>query len=131
MKRLIIDIDETISRTEEGRYSEARLIAPIVDKIRQYKAEGFEIVFHSSRNMRTYGGNVGQINIHTLPGIVEWLKRHDIHFDEVYVGKPWCGFDGFYVDDKAVRPDEFARLSYDEVQALLADAADRLAKLEE
>ena len=35
------------------------------------------------------------------------------------MGKPWCGFDGFYVDDKAVRPNEFKELSYEKIKELI------------
>ncbi len=70
--------------------------------------------------MRTYEGNIGKINIHTLPGILEWLDKHEVPYDEVVVGKPWCGFDGFYVDDKSIRPSEFATMSYEEIKLLLA-----------
>src|SRR5690606_29179535 len=59
--------------------------------------------------MNTYGGNVGLINANTLPIILDWLARHEVPFDEVVVGKPWCGEGGFYVDDRALRPSEFAR----------------------
>ena len=69
--------------------------------------------------MRTHQGNVGLINVHTLPVITDWLRRHDIPYDEIHVGKPWCGHDGFHVDDKALRPDEFVRMSHEEIAALL------------
>lgn len=88
-------------------------------RLREYKAQGFEIVINTARNMRTYQGNVGQINVHTLPVITDWLKRHDVPYDEIHVGKPWCGHDGFYVDDKSLRPDEFARLDYVQISQLL------------
>ena len=90
-----------------------------VGKLSEYRAAGFEIVIYSARNMRTYNGSVGHITAHTAPGIIEWLKRHDIPYDELHIGKPWCGDGGFYVDDKAVRPDEFAALSYDDVLVLI------------
>jgi len=70
--------------------------------------------------MRTYNGSVGLINVNTLPIILEWLEKHDVPYDEIIVGKPWCGHEGFYVDDKAIRPSEFNTLSYDEIQTLLA-----------
>lgn len=69
--------------------------------------------------MRTFEGNVGKMNIHTLPVIIEWLNRHEVPYDEIVLGKPWCGFDGFYVDDKSIRPSEFASLDYDQIKALL------------
>lgn len=118
MKRLIMDLDNTITLTEYGDYRNAKPIIPVIEKLREYKAKGFEIVISSSRNMRTYEGNVGKINVHTLPIIMDWLERHNVPYDEIYVGKPWCGHDGFYVDDRAVRPDEFALMSYDEIRKL-------------
>jgi capsule biosynthesis phosphatase len=62
---------------------------------------------------------VGKINAVTLPLIIKWLDKHNIPYDEVHVGKPWCGQDGFYVDDRAVRPDEFVGKSYTEIRVLL------------
>ncbi|GGI75326.1 hypothetical protein GCM10007973_10210 [Polymorphobacter multimanifer] len=71
--------------------------------------------------MRTFAGSVGKINVHTVPVIVSWLDRHDVPCDELIVGKPWCGEDGFYVDDKAIRPAEFVALSLAEIHALVGN----------
>lgn len=118
MKRLIVDLDNTITLTEGGDYKNAKPIASVIEKLKEYKAQGFEIIISSSRNMRTYEGNVGKINVNTLPIIIDWLERHNVPYDEIYVGKPWCGHDGFYVDDRAIRPDEFSSMSYDEIRKL-------------
>lgn len=119
MKRLVVDLDDTISITEEGDYVNSRPVIPLIKKLREYKSQGFEIIIQSSRNMRTYESNIGKINIYTLPNIITWLQKYDVPFDEVYVGKPWCGFEGFYVDDKSIRPAEFINLSYEQIKDLL------------
>jgi len=119
MKRLIIDLDGTITSKETSDYKNVTANQDIVEKIIQYKKNGYEIVIFSSRNMRTHNGNIGKINIHTLPLILEWLELHGVPHDEVIVGKPWCGFEGFYVDDKSIRPSEFAKLSANEIEDLL------------
>lgn len=119
MKRLIMDLDETICKTVDGNYAESIPILGIVEKLREYKAEGFEVVIYTSRNMRTFQGNTGKISAHTLPIIVDWLRQHEIPYDEIYVGKPWCGNEGFYVDDKAIRPSEFLSLSRKEIAELV------------
>lgn len=119
MKRLIFDIDDTLCHTKDGDYHNATPALGMIDKLRDYHRQGFTIVLHTSRNMRTFSGNVGEINKNTLPIIIDWLARHDVPYDEIYVGKPWCGFEGFYVDDKAIRPDEFLNLSYAEICKLL------------
>ena len=119
MKRLIFDLDDTLCTTQNGDYANAQPITEVIEKLRDYHRQGFTIVINTSRNMRTYQGNIGAINKNTLPIITEWLDRHDIPYDELYVGKPWCGFEGFYVDDKAIRPDELVKLSYTEICQLL------------
>lgn len=119
MKRLIFDIDDTLCYTQNGDYQNAIPALDMIDKLREYHQQGFTIVLNTSRNMRTFSGNVGQINKNTLPIIIDWLAKHNVPYDEIYVGKPWCGFDGFYVDDKAIRPDEFLTLSYAEIRKLL------------
>ncbi len=119
MKRLIFDLDDTLCTTQNGDYANAQPITEVIEKLKEYHRQGFTIVINTSRNMRTYQGNIGAINKNTLPIIIDWLRRHDIPYHELYVGKPWCGFEGFYVDDKAIRPDELVKLSYAEICQLL------------
>ena len=115
MKRLIIDLDNTICTTDNSDYLNSLPVIDVVEKIRLYKSRGFEIVISTSRNMQTYKGCIGKINANTLPIIITWLDRHEVPYDEIYVGKPWCGKNGFYIDDRAIRPSEFVSLSYEEI----------------
>jgi capsule biosynthesis phosphatase len=119
MKRLIVDLDDTISITINGDYINSKPIQPFIDILHKYKEQGFEIAINSSRNMRTHNSNIGKINIFTLPNIIDWLTKHNVPFDEVYIGKPWCGFEGFYIDDKSIRPSEFLNMNYDEIIMML------------
>lgn len=115
MKKLIVDIDNTICKTINGEYEKASVILPVVKKLIEYSDKGFEIILHTSRNMRTYNNNIGKINLEMIPVLVKWLKKNNIPCDELHVGKPWCGFDGFYIDDKSIRPSEFISMEYDEI----------------
>ncbi|WP_081136807.1 HAD hydrolase family protein [Halomonas sp. BC2] len=119
-KNIVIDLDGTLTVDSDSGYENKPLNIAVLEQLKEYKARGFKIIVHTSRNMRTYDGNVGKINIHTLPTIIEWLDKHAVPYDEIHVGKPWCGFEGFYIDDKAIRPSEFVNLSYDEIQGLLS-----------
>lgn len=119
MKRIVMDLDETICSTVNGDYANSIPKPDVIERMREFKAQGFEIVISTSRNMRTYEGNVGKINANTLPTIVSWLDKHEVPYDEIYTGKPWCGTDGFYVDDRALRPDEFVQLSVEDIQKLV------------
>ena len=120
MKRLVVDLDDTLTKNNPDlSYSDKEPNLPLIEKLREYKSEGFEILIQTARNMRTYQGAVGKINANTLPIIIEWLKKHDVPYDEIYVGKPWCGTEGFYIDDRAVRPSEFLSLSLKEINTLI------------
>ncbi|MGP5405504.1 HAD hydrolase family protein [Psychrobacter celer] len=120
MKNIIIDLDGTLTIDSEAPYADKPVNNEVLAQLNNYKKMGFNITIFTSRNMRTYEGNVGKINVHTLPAIIEWLEKHGVPYDEIQVGKPWCGFDGFYIDDKSIRPSEFASNSYEEIQEILA-----------
>jgi len=120
MKKLIVDLDGTITKSDTSDYQNVSPNLDVIDKLHFYKSLGYEIIIQTARNMRTYEGNVGKINIHTLPIITEWLDRHEVPYDEIHVGKPWCGFEGFYVDDRAVRPSEFTTMTPEEIEELIA-----------
>ncbi len=114
-----MDLDDTICSTRDGNYLESTPRQEVILRLHEYRAQGFQIVISTSRNMRTYEGNIGKITANTLPVIIKWLDRHSVPYDEIYVGKPWCGTEGFYVDDKAIRPDEFIEKSYDEIKTIV------------
>ena len=118
MKRIVMDLDDTICSTKNGDYANSTPNQEIIKKLENFKDLGFDIIISTSRNMRTYEGNIGKIAANTLPIIIDWLKKHNVPYDEIYVGKPWCGHEGFYVDDKAIRPDEFATLTYEQIKRL-------------
>jgi capsule biosynthesis phosphatase len=120
MPKIVLDVDDTLtinSSSTDYAYKVPR--SEVITKLIEYKAMGFEIVLFSSRNMRSFEGNLGKINAHTLPTLVSWLKLHKIPYDEIWMGKPWCGNDGFYVDDRAIRPDEFSSMTYSEIKKML------------
>lgn len=125
MKRLIVDLDDTISFKKTDSYEDATPDIEFIEKLRKYKAEGFEVVINTSRNMRTHDGNIGKINKFTLPVILEWLGKYLNFYDEIYVGKPWCGFEGFYIDDKAIRPREFVDYDLEQIRTILKNDARR------
>ncbi len=120
MKRLVVDLDGTLTIDGDGQsYASKTPNFPMIERLREYHAQGFEIIIATARNMRTYNASIGHINAFTLPVIIAWLNEHQIPFSEIHVGKPWCGTDGFYIDDKAIRPAEFCSMSYAEIRALL------------
>ena len=117
--KIIIDLDDTICKTNNGDYENSIPRREVIEKIKEYRNLGFQIIIYTSRNMRTYKGNVELIQANTLPIIIRWLKKFEVPYDQIIVGKPWPSYGGFYVDDKAIRPDEFVNLNYSEIQEVI------------
>ena len=118
-KKLIMDLDNTITiHKPELDYSEMPVNKAVVEKMHYYRELGYQITVFTARNMRTYNGNTELIEANTLPIIHEWLTKYDVPFDEIIIGKPWCS-EGFYVDDKAIRPSEFVSLQEQDILELI------------
>jgi capsule biosynthesis phosphatase len=114
------DIDGTLCpiKKKEEEYIDLVPYREMVDKLREYKEGGAKVVLFTSRNMNSYGGNIGLINANTAKVLLQWLEKWDIPYDEIIYGKPWPGHKGFYVDDRTVRPDEFLKYSVDELDEI-------------
>lgn len=114
------DIDGTLCpiKKKDEEYIDLVPFKEMIDKLREYKEGGAKIVLFTSRNMNSYGGNIGLINANTAKVLLQWLDKWDIPYDEVIYGKPWPGHKGFYVDDRTVRPDEFLKYSVEELNEI-------------
>jgi len=66
MKRLIVDLDNTISITSKGDYLNSKPNIELIDMLQEYKRKGFEIVIFTSRNMRTHKNNIGKKKMNTI-----------------------------------------------------------------
>lgn len=114
------DIDGTLCpiKKKDEEYIDLVPYKEMLDKLREYKEGGAKIVLFTSRNMNSYGGNIGLINANTAKVLLKWLDKWEIPYDEIIYGKPWPGHKGFYVDDRTVRPDEFLKYSVDELDEI-------------
>lgn len=119
MATVVIDLDGTLTIDDASLpYPDRLPNRAVLAKLQEYRDAGFQIAIYTARNMKTHAKSVGRINALTLPVIVEWLQRHNVPFDEIHVGKPWADTGGFYVDDRAIRPDEFLSLTHEQIMAL-------------
>lgn len=118
---LVVDIDGTLCdiKLTNQSYAELEPRHPIIDKLREYHARGYKILLFTSRNMKTHNNSLGLINKHTAPVLLEWLAKWNIPYDEILFGKPWPRNKGFYIDDRAIRPDEFLSMSEEDIQKLI------------
>ena len=101
---IVCDIDETLCRSNGlsfDQYPQASPIDSVVHALRNSHKNGAYIILYTSRNMRSFQGNLGLINKHTLPVLANWLEEHNVPYDEIVLAKPW-GRNLSYVDDKSL-----------------------------
>ncbi len=127
-KVLVVDLDGTLCpiKAPGESYRDLQPEPLLLARLQGMAAEGWRIVIQSARGMRSHDGNPGEINAHVLPVLIDWLRRHEVPFHEVHVAKPWPGDNGFYIDDRSVRPREFIENSLEELDRLCA--RDRLVE---
>ena len=105
--KLVIDLDNTITVDNKNLdYHEK----PVNDLVRQTISEStkkFDITILTARNMKSLKGDLIKIHEITKPIAIKWLEKNKINYDEILFGKPYCGEDGHYVDDKNISIEEF------------------------
>lgn len=127
-RALVVDVDGTLCPIKQPGESYVDMIPEprMLARLRALHADGWYIILHSARGMRSNDGNVGKVVKNVAPVLLTWLARHEIPFDELHLAKPWPGSHGFYIDDRAVRPREFLELNFDQLNALVD--RDRMAR---
>ncbi len=125
---LVVDVDGTLCpvKCSGQEYCDLTPYRDVVEKIKEYHAQGARIVLYTSRNVNTYKGNIGLINANTAKVLLRWLDEWEIPYHEIIYGKPWAGNRGIYVDDRAVRPDEFLKYSFEELEKICDDSKKEL-----
>lgn len=126
MDSVIFDIDGTICpiKKVDENYEDLIPYNNMIEKIKELKNEGFKIILFTARNMRTFKNDITKINKYTRPILETWLKKWDIPYDELIFGKPWPGKNGFYVDDKTIRPDELLKFDLKNINKIIKKEGD-------
>lgn len=107
---LVIDLDNTITIDNPGiPYPEKIPNIPVIKKMREFHAAGWEIVIYTSRRMQTFSNDEARILANIGHITLNWLNKHEVPFDGLRFGKPYA-HNGFYVDDKAMLPENFLKM---------------------
>ena len=106
--KLIVDLDNTITIDSSSLdYATKKLNAEVALAIKNASKLEIETTIFSSRNMKTFNGDLEKIESVTRPIAENWLQEKQIKYSELILGKPWCGKEGWYVDDKNLNIEEF------------------------
>lgn len=109
-KTIVMDIDDTISTHYDRDYENAVPHQDVIDKINRFYDAGWKVVLHTARGMESLDGDIDRIKAERGPTLVKWLLQHGVQYHELQFGKP---LGVMYVDDKALRPDEFVNLTHE------------------
>ena len=104
--KFIIDLDNTLTKEDPNiAYENKEPNNEIIKVLDNLDKE--DITVFTARNMRSFNGDIEKINLITRPIAETWLKQNNVKYSNIIMGKPWCGEEGFYIDDKNLSLDEF------------------------
>lgn len=109
-KTMVVDVDDTILTTENRDYANSMPVFGVVGKLREARAKGWHIILFTARGMGRSNGNIELVRDEVIQEVTYFCGKWDVPYDEIMVGKPWAAM---YVDDKALRPGEFAEVDLD------------------
>lgn len=106
--KLIMDLDNTITIDESASiYESKKPNLEVVKAMKNAEKLGMSSTIFSSRNMKTFNGDLKKIEGITRPIAENWLEENHVYYSDLILGKPWCGSEGWYVDDKNLNIEEF------------------------
>lgn len=106
MKRIVFDLDDTISVHKDRDYENAVPVMPVIQRMRELRTAlpSVEIVIHTARGQASCNGDSALAEERNRPTIERWLAKWDVPYDRIVFGKP---LGDAYIDDKAVSVEEF------------------------
>lgn len=110
---LVFDIDDTISIHKNRDYKNAIPIQPVIDKLNRLHDEGYYIKLFTGRGQLSCNGDLDLIIKNNKDILEDWLKRHNVKYDELIFGKP---LGDWYIDDKGLSVDEFLKADFIELK---------------
>ena len=112
MARICIDLDGVVCNIKmpHEKYSELLPVDGAKEKLQQLKQNGHYIILCTARHMKTTGANVGLAMARIGKDTLDWLKYHEIPYDEIFFGKPWADV---YIDDNALRFEGWHKINGD------------------
>lgn len=118
-KRIVFDLDDTISHCKDRDWKNASCDKEIVDRINKLYDEGWEIVILTARGQISCGGDSRAADHKYRCQIETWLARNGVKYHELSFNKILAAF---YVDDKAITPEDFKKYKLDQMVGGLSGA---------
>lgn len=122
--KVIIDLDDTLSKTEDRDYEHSQPIQSVIDKLGEMREtfNDVEVVLHTARGMNSCKGDVKMAEKKNRPAIERFLQRYGIKVDRIIFGKP---LGDLYIDDKAMAAHDFAASTIESYRGLSGATVER------
>ena len=109
-KTLVVDVDDTISKHINRNYTMSIPNKPIIDRLNLLYDSGWKIIYYTARGQYSCDGDLKLIELQRRQELTNWMTVHNVKHHELRFGKPLAIY---YIDDKALRPDEFMSMPID------------------
>lgn len=126
--KIMIDLDDTLSVTENRDYANAKPINVVVERVKELRRKfpDAEVWIHTARGMNSCAGDVAMAERRNRATIEGWLKEHGVEVDGIIFGKPLADL---YIDDKAMSAEEFAGSEIEAFRGLSGARVERIGKM--
>ncbi len=114
-KRIVCDLDDTISVTLNRDWDNSKPVTPVIEKINELHENGWEIIILTARGQLSCGGDYKKADDKYRKQIESWLEKHKVKYDKLSFNKI---LGAYYVDDKALKPQEFADLKVERLYGM-------------
>ena len=105
-KRIIVDIDDTLCTVINRDFINAIPYQDVIDKVNEYYDKGYEIVISTARGQNSCK-TPEEMQEKYFKVTKEWLDKAGVKYHKLEIGYKQNA--DMYVDDKAIRPDEFIK----------------------
>lgn len=115
-RTIVFDVDKTILVTKDRDYDNSQPIEGVIEGMRALKKEGWRIVLHTARGQGRSNGDIEKVREDVTKEIKDFCEKYRVPYDELILGKVWAHF---YVDDRAMRPEEFSAKYQDIISGVI------------
>jgi capsule biosynthesis phosphatase len=105
-KRIVVDIDDTISFTTNRDWENATPNVELINKLNKLYDEGWEINFVTARGSLSCKSRE-EAEEKFAPGIKAWFEKHGVKYHSLSFNKILAAY---YIDDKGITPEDFTNL---------------------
>ncbi len=115
-KRIVVDFDDTLSFTKNRDWENARPNLVLIEKLNDLHDAGWTIDIFTARG--SISCKTREESFETYhPVMVLWLEKHGVKYNSISFQKPLAAY---YIDDKAITPDDFINIEIEQLQGGLS-----------